>query len=225
MYTCMPPPRCKKVGGQKILSLALLANFPPTFNHQAPPLCILCIFKAQLQVYKFAPIVVNLTTCFNSFVSWFVREQIQLNHRRKLYDICRVQIIPRAVDLTRFTVSNTPFLYTNKVRKKGSVLGPLLFILYTTPLTKVISDSSSSHKLYVDDTQLHISFSAADFSHNIAHLELTVSNVYKWMSSNFLSLNPPKTEFLVIGLPKQLENLNHPTIHLPSNYLTCWLSS
>ena len=62
---------------------------------------------------------------------------------------------------------------------------------------------------------LYTSFSAADFSHNIAHLEQTVSNVYNWMSSNFLSLKPSKTEFLVLGLPKQLEKLNQPTIHLP----------
>ena len=39
------------------------------------------------------------------------------------------------------------------------------------------------------------------------------------MSSNFLSLNPSKTEFLVIGLPKQLERLNHPTIHLPKDVI------
>ena len=59
---------------------------------------------------------------------------------------------------------------------QGCVFGPLLFILYTTPLSKVISDSSLSQKLYADDTQLNMSFSAADFSHNIAHLEQTVSN-------------------------------------------------
>ena len=73
-------------------------------------------------------------------------------------------------------------------------------------------------------TQLYISFSAVDFSHNIGHLEQTVSNVYNWMSSNFLSLNPSKTEFLVIGLPKQLEKLNHPTIQLP-NDVEIWESS
>ena len=40
-----------------------------------------------------------------------------------------------------------------------------------------------------------------------------------WMSSNFLSLNPSKTAFLVIGLPKQLEKLNHSTIHLPNDVI------
>ena len=40
------------------------------------------------------------------------------------------------------------------------------------------------------------------------------------MSSNFLSLNPSKTEFLIIGLPKQLEQLNHPIIHLPDDVIS-----
>jgi len=39
------------------------------------------------------------------------------------------------------------------------------------------------------------------------------------MSSNFLSLNPSITEFIVFGLPQQLSTLNNPTIHLPNNVI------
>jgi len=103
--------------------------------------------------------------------------------------------------------------------RHGSVLGPLLFILYTTPLSTVISNSSANHQFYADDTQLLLPFSALDFSHNIIHLENTLTNIANWMSSNSLSLNPSKIEFLIFGLPQQLSKLNNPTIHLPNNVI------
>jgi len=66
------------------------------------------------------------------------------------------------------------------------------------------------------DSQLFLSFSALDFSHNITQLENTITNVSYWMSSNFLSLHTYKTEFLVFGLLQQLSKRNNPTIHLPN---------
>jgi len=39
------------------------------------------------------------------------------------------------------------------------------------------------------------------------------------MSSNFPSLNPSKTEFLIFGLPQQLSKLDNPTIHLPNTVI------
>jgi len=99
----------------------------------------------------------------------------------------------------------------------GSVLGPLLLILYTTPLSSLISDSSVKHRLYADDAQLLISFSALDFTLNIAHLKTTIDNVSAQISANLLSLNQSKTDFLLIGLPQQLSKVSDPTLYMPFN--------
>ena len=45
---------------------------------------------------------------------------------------------------------------------QGSVLGPLLFTLYTTPWTRKISGHAIPHHLYADDSQLYVSFASGD---------------------------------------------------------------
>lgn len=82
---------------------------------------------------------------------------------------------------------------------QGSVLGPLLFTLYTTPLSSVINRQSIHHHLYADDSQLYISFSSSDSAESLKNLQACLASVQQWMLSNKLKLNPDKTEFLLIG--------------------------
>jgi hypothetical protein len=84
---------------------------------------------------------------------------------------------------------------------------------YTTPLSTVIANLSANYCLCADDTRLLWSFSAADFTDSISLLEQIISTVYNWMPSNFYSVNPSKTEFLLVGLPQQLSKLSNPMIH------------
>ena len=86
---------------------------------------------------------------------------------------------------------------------RGSVLGPLLFTLYTTPLSSLVSGHAIPHHLYADDSQLYVSFSSGDSAAALNGLQSCSASVQSWMSTNKLKLNPDKTEFLLIGNEQQ----------------------
>ena len=95
---------------------------------------------------------------------------------------------------------------------QGSRLGPLLFTLYTSNLIKAIQKqfSSVSCHCYADDTQLYISFSPDKDTQeqNVSVFEACIQYVRSWMCQNKLKLNDSKTEFLIIGTPRQVSKLN-----------------
>ena len=84
---------------------------------------------------------------------------------------------------------------------KGSVLGPILYVLYTAPLADILQFHEMQFHFYTDDTQFNISFSTnndMELTNSITRIEECLTDHDKWMSMNRLKLNKDKTELLYL---------------------------
>ena len=79
---------------------------------------------------------------------------------------------------------------------QGSVIGPLLFVCYTTPIQDIIHAHDFSSMMYADDTQLYISVKSGEANLIIQKLEICLQAIRSWMDDNFLFLNDSKMEIL-----------------------------
>ena len=82
-----------------------------------------------------------------------------------------------------------------------SVLGPILFTMYTTPLGNIIRNHNLDFHLYADDTQLYISFKPCDSISRqtaISQVEACIKDIKTWMTNNLLKLNYDNTELIIV---------------------------
>src|SRR6218665_391574 len=92
---------------------------------------------------------------------------------------------------------------------QGSVLGPLLFILYTADIPTLFSKYSAIGHLFADDVQAHVHGPPSSQLLLASKIELLSNDLNSWMSSNRLSLNSAKTQLIWFGTPQQLLKLDH----------------
>ena len=94
---------------------------------------------------------------------------------------------------------------------QGSVLGPILFTLYTCPLGRICRKHIIGYHLYADDQKIYLSFKPQIIgSHEqcIKRLEDCIAEIHQWMTLNLLKLNNDKTEFILFGTRQQLSKLD-----------------
>lgn len=78
---------------------------------------------------------------------------------------------------------------------QGSILGPLLFLLYVNDITKC--GISGNLQLYADDTVIY--YHSTSLSDLESQMNVDVSILANWLRINKLSLNIKKTHYLTFG--------------------------
>ena len=79
------------------------------------------------------------------------------------------------------------------------MLGPVLFVLYTTPLSDIIASHSVNHQLFADDKQLQKSAPLSEIANLTKELCAGTDDIKAWMTENQLKLNDDKTEALLFS--------------------------
>ena len=93
---------------------------------------------------------------------------------------------------------------------QGSVLGPLLFFIYINDLPLHIS--SGRCDMLADDTSIHAS--GTDVPSIVATLQSCVSDIVEWTHLNHMSLNPTKTNYMILTTRQKRQALNSPPVHI-----------
>ena len=81
---------------------------------------------------------------------------------------------------------------------QGSVLGPVLFTLYTKPLLLLLGKQAVESQSFADDTQLYKSTAPSLIDSTVKTVENCINDIKLWMTLNKLKLNDDKTEALLI---------------------------
>ena len=95
---------------------------------------------------------------------------------------------------------------------QGTILGPILFVIYTLTLQYMLAYYDVSYHFYADDTQIYFKCDSKDQC--ISKINTVVHAVQSWMNKRKLKLNKDKTNIMLVGNVQKLRNLDFPSVLL-----------
>ena len=100
---------------------------------------------------------------------------------------------------------------------QGSILGPLLFLLYVNDLFNI--PISSKIDLYADDSTIHFSGHSVEYINDVLNQDLTF--IASWSKYNSLELSYTKSKCMLISTPPYLKHQSQKNliVHIGSNFL------
>ena len=97
---------------------------------------------------------------------------------------------------------------------QGSVLGPLIFSLFISPVSSIAAFHKVSQQQYADDTQLFIAISQSNSDTSIASIQTALLSLYSWFSYNGLALNLEKSNTILLDTSKHNSYLSHTSVNI-----------
>ena len=89
----------------------------------------------------------------------------------------------------------------------------LCFSSCTLPPSALSSPPFPSTITFMQTTPSCFSHSPPNFDSSITHLQNALQQISTWMTANLLTLNCSKTEFLLIGLRKQIDKIHNSSLN------------
>ena len=111
-------------------------------------------------------------------------------------------------------------LYHHTGVPQGSVIGPLLFNLYSSDLETIAQRHNLSFHQYADDTQLYSSCVPGETEQLQNRLSDCVDEMAAWMESNSLKLNRSKTEAIWFSSLRKVNKLPTKQIRILDTFIS-----
>ena len=124
---------------------------PRPLSYELLMICLPLWMKTTFLFYSYwtvQPLLILLITKFFFHVS-----KLSFGIRSTALQWFRSYLLDRNQSVVVNNSASSPSPLMSEVQQ-GSVLGPVLFVLYTTPLSDIIASHSVNHQPFADDTQL-----------------------------------------------------------------------